>query len=106
MAKLIKTTTGLTTVDGGILDIGAVIKFSVEFLVSIKGYRMRLYFYRNQEFYDQGFEPIRMKDFNEEYTIILSDAELEALTYSQMIIKASGHVNAGFGTIVCEIITV
>jgi hypothetical protein len=96
------TTTGLTTVDGSILEAGAVVKFECVFPIKFKGYIARISFFRSQESFEEGFKGVQLKDFNSEHIENLGEQLLE-VDLPMIYNKVAGYINAQFNAPVCEV---
>ena len=100
MKKDIITITGLTTVDGSVLTVGAHIALEIEFPIQFDGYNVNIRFFRNKQIYENGYESLRILNFEDNYSKI----NTEDITVSEIYSEAVNYINGQFDSPVCEIV--
>ena len=97
------TTKELTTIDGSILEIGAIIKFDMDFSIYYNGFNARTYFFRNENIFLAGFSPVEIKDLDSE---LMYEAENDISNITPKIIATMivDHLNNQFEESICKIV--
>jgi hypothetical protein len=96
------TLTGLTAVDGSILDTGAIIKFETEFPIGFAGFHARIKAYRNRAIFEAGYDGIYLHGIKDE---LIEDMGVEFfnLTPTLLYTKVAEYINNHYEAIVCEV---
>ena len=100
MKKDIITITGLTSEDGSVLTAGAHIAVEMEIRSNFNGYAARAVVYRNKQIFENGYAPVRIKDFEEELVIETTDDFTVSSVYTEMV----NFINNQYDSPVCEIV--
>jgi len=100
MKKDIVTLTGLTAVDGSVVSAGAHISLEIEFPSLFDGYVARVSFFRNKQIFENGYEPVRIKDFEDEFRKLSTEDVNVSTIYTETV----AFINDQFDSPICEIV--
>lgn len=100
MKKDIITILNLTAEDGSVVTAGAYIAIEIEFPIHYGGYVSRAQVYRNKEVFENGYMPVRIMDFEDEWRKETTE-DINILTiYDETV----AFINEQFENPVCEIV--
>ena len=100
MKKDIITLTGLTAEDGSIVASGAHIALEIEIPMNFQGYHARINVFRSKEIFENGYQPVRLLNLEDEFSKETTEDILTSSIYNEAII----FINGQFENPVCEIV--
>ena len=100
MKKDIITLTGLTAEDGSIVASGAHIALEIEFPMNFQGYYARINVFRSKEIFENGYQPVRILNIEDELMKETTEDILMSSIYDDVVI----FINEQFDNPVCEIV--
>ena len=104
MAKIdIITLTGFTAIDGSMVASGATIKFNSEFLAGTNIIVVKPKLYRSREFFEMGYDEVRVNEIPNIFRLELPDEEFYVLTPAILYEKVKDYLNNLFGVVLFEI---
>lgn len=100
MKKDIITLTGLTAEDGSIVTSGAHIALEIEIPISFDGYQARIKVFRNKQIFENGYQPVRILNMEDELRKETTEDILTSSIYDDVVT----FINGQYENPVCEIV--
>ena len=89
--------TGLTAVDGSIVDAGAIIRFESRFRNGSNSIKITPQIYRSRELFEAGFEGLRVLEIPYDFEIEIPDEEYYVMTPQLLFEKVKDELNNMLG---------